>query len=356
MAEPRGRIYSLQWLRFIAAGMVLLYHAHVYLGMMRGPSRLDGLVPGWFGVVGVAIFFALSGYLMSIAMTRYDAPRFLLHRVARIYPTFLAVVALFLAVSQFSVISFGLNPWALSLLPYGGGDYPLGVEWTLVLEVAFYLFVTLLIWTGRTGSAAGVLVGWLALLAITELAFPVDPSLNVYPAHLLPFVPINVAFAAGMLAPLVLKRVPHPVLAALVATAIWLGGSSMGGARGYWGLGLGAALLVVSLARFTGWRPVFGDTRLGRLGDRLGNASYVLYLVHVPIIRMFYASSIDQAPARIALIAVSVCLVVALVLGDLDTRAYRRLKALVDRLPARVRLILAVAFVAVYAVAVVLHW
>jgi len=356
MVTAPARIYSLQWLRFVAAAMVLLYHSQVYLADLRGPSGLDGLVPSWFGIMGVSIFFALSGYLMAAAMQRYDASRFLMHRVARIYPTYFAVVILVVLLGRASGIPVPLNPAALSLLPYGGADYPIGVEWTLVLEVAFYVFVAALIALGRQRSATTVLWGWIALIAIFNALWLIDPAANVFPPQDLPFAGMNVAFALGMLFHLSKRDAMHPVLAVLVGAAVWLWASRIGGAVAVPGLGVGAALLVVSLARFRGWQPFFGDNRIGHLGDRLGNASYVLYLIHVPVIRALYSSDIDLSRSLMALLAVVTCLATALVLGDLDTRAYRRLKAWVDRAPEGVRRAMAVAGGAAVLGAAAWHW
>ncbi|WP_315098523.1 acyltransferase [uncultured Cellulomonas sp.] len=351
------RVYSLQWLRFVAALAVVVYHAAVYQSLMLPTAWAVQYVPGWLGAVGVSLFFALSGYLMSSAMQRYDAPQFLLHRLVRIYPPFFVVVALVLVAAIWSPIKPPVDGFALSLLPYGGGTYPLGVEWTLVFEIAFYVFVAVLIVLRRERSAASVLVAWLGLVLVHNVVWPDDPSIVVFPAHDLPFVGVTTGFAFGMLLPLVLRTwAPHPVVALIVATALWQYGSSQGITGGRWGLGLGSALVVLSLARFQGWQPVFGDTPVGRLGNRLGNYSYMLYLVHVPVIRTLYATVPGIGYNRVVAVALVAAVLASIPLGELDVRMYRRLKARVDASSPTVRTVLAGAFVLAFAVSVVVFF
>lgn len=350
------RVYSLQWLRFAAALAVVVYHAAVYQQIMRGSTWALQYVPGWLGVMGVSLFFALSGYLMSSAMTRYAAPQFLLHRVVRIYPPFFLVAALVVVAGIWSPIKPPIDVFALSLLPYGGNTYPLGVEWTLVFEIAFYVFVATLIALKRQRSAVSVLVGWLGLVLVHNVLYGDDPTVNVFPAHELPFVGVTTGFAFGMLLPLLPLRVLHvlhPAVAAIIGTSAWLLGSTQGVVGGRWGIGFGSALVVVALARFDGWQAVFGDTRLGRLGNRLGNYSYVLYLLHVPVIRTLYTVLPGVGFVRVFALSIVVACLLCIPLGEVDMWMYRRLKARVDRLAPRTQRIAAGAFAAAFAAATV---
>lgn len=354
--ETRTRLYSLQWLRFAAALAVVFYHAAAYESILRGSSWALGYVPGWLGAVGVALFFALSGFLMASAMQRYEAPQFLLHRLVRIYPPFFVVAGLVIVAGIWSPLKPPIDVFALSLLPYGGAAYPLGVEWTLVFEIAFYVFVAVLIALRRQKSAASVLIGWLGLILIHNVLRPDDLSLNVFPAHQLPFVGITTAFAFGMLLPLIVKKAPHPVVAGIVGTALWLFGSSQGTTGARWGLGLGAALLVLALARYDGWRPVFGDTPVGRLGNRLGNYSYMLYLCHLPVIRTLYALLPGVGVVRMFVLTITAAVLVSIPLGELDMWMYRRLKKRVDAMSPTLRTVLASVFVGLFALATIVFF
>ncbi len=72
------------------------------------------------GVWGVAIFFALSGFLMARMIARDPPLVFLAHRVSRIFPTYFAVIALFAGL--FAALGLdlgGISVLALSLAPAG---------------------------------------------------------------------------------------------------------------------------------------------------------------------------------------------------------------------------------------------
>src|SRR5690348_3383877 len=71
---------SIQSLRGLAALFVALYHASAFSGAHFGDSELAAVFDGRFGIVGVAIFFAISGLLMANLIQRTDPWRFLTHR------------------------------------------------------------------------------------------------------------------------------------------------------------------------------------------------------------------------------------------------------------------------------------
>lgn len=330
--ESSTKLINLQWLRFFAALMVLLYHASVYLQMARQSDFAVAFIPSWFGAVGVALFFALSGNLMASSMMKTSAPRFLLHRVGRIYPAFFLVTALAVAASQFLPLGVALDLHALSLFPYGASSYPLGVEWTLVFEIAFYVFVFLLIFFGKTSQATSFLVGWLALILMNNVLHPDNPAVNVFPPLELPLVSLNVSFAIGMLLPLVFKRhVPHPILAALISFSLFKIGQTHSVVGVRWAMGMGSALFVLSLTQFEGCPWLRGQRSLSWLGDKLGSYSYALYLCHVPVIRTLYATFGDSRVEPLFYIAVLLSLLIAVPIGEADLRMYRAIKVRVDR-------------------------
>ncbi|MCM2455293.1 acyltransferase [Rhizobium sp. CG4] len=338
---------SLQWLRGVAALMVVVYHASIYLSRMNGSSWGLEIVPSWFGAVGVSLFFALSGYLMARMMNKVSAGSFLLHRIIRIYPTYFFVIAVFLLVGTFSGLTPPIDIRALMLMPLGTGIlYPLGVEWTLVFEIAFYVFVFFLILFKRQEHAASFLVGWLVLIFIMSFRWPEDPTTNFFKPSHLPFTALNVAFAAGMLLPL-LKRfdVPHPILSAIIAVGLFLLGVSNGIFTGRFAIGVASGLFVLSLARHPILSPYPGKEIIDKIGDRLGGYTYALYLVHVPVIRTVLHVSDFQNPAHAFVAAVVLSVAVGVAVGELDLFAYEKLKAKADRLPEHIKLIGSLSFV-----------
>jgi exopolysaccharide production protein ExoZ len=331
-APSATKIISLQWLRFLAASMVLVYHASVYLNLTHQNSYGLDRFPTWYGSVGVALFFALSGNLMASAMMKSTAPQFLLHRVGRIYPAFFLTTALVVLASFFTPARALLDLHALTLFPYGKTTYPLGVEWTLVFEIAFYMFVFFLILFRKTQQASAFLIGWLALILVHNVVSPDNPAVNVFHPFTLPWVSLNVSFALGMLFPLVFKQVsPHPVLALVIAYSVFMIGASHSVVGVRWGMGIGSALLVHSLTQFKGIALLRSQTALNVLGDKLGAYSYALYLCHVPVIRTLYTMMGDRPAPTQFWVVILVAILISIPLGELDVRIYRAIKKHIDR-------------------------
>lgn len=93
-------------------------------------------------VLGVSVFFIITGYLMPKMMLRYKRTEFLANRFFRIFPTLVVacgLIALLLMWTQNIDVS-RLSYLASILLIYQiiGVAPVAGVLWTLVVEVAFY--------------------------------------------------------------------------------------------------------------------------------------------------------------------------------------------------------------------------
>ncbi|NLG54925.1 MAG: acyltransferase [Rhodococcus sp.] len=148
-------------LRFLAVIAVLYSHISFYV--------LDDIGTGWWGLdlvhevfvvhgglnhhlsfLGVAVFMMLTGALITRSAIRQTPGKFLYHRLARIMPAFwVAILAAVL------LVKFGINGMfsghdtisnseaALSF--FFGGFFlkpqvvVLGVTWTLVVQISFYL-------------------------------------------------------------------------------------------------------------------------------------------------------------------------------------------------------------------------
>jgi exopolysaccharide production protein ExoZ len=340
-----SRLYSLQWLRFAAALAVAIYHGTGYLRIIKGDGTVDTFVPQWFGQLGVAIFFALSGFLMGGAMLRQDASQFLLHRVARIYPALIFATLCVYATIPF-ISLFPAPDWRVfTVIPAGVGvQYPLSVEWTLLFEICFYVFLAAVIFFNQRDNIAPITVGWLGIILAHNILAPDDPSKNLFPPHMMPFIGVNVAFGAGLL----LSRTKlslHPILAAIIGFDIWLVPQAPFGITGArWGLGIGSAVLVASLAGFSRWQTIFGNTFWGHLGNKLGDYSYALYLVHVPIFRLVYtALPFKGWPAF--MLAMFAVFSASAALGEADIRTYRFLKSKIDASGKTVRSTLAACYI-----------
>src|SRR4051794_4095112 len=302
--------------------MVVVYHASHYLAVYRGVPplpRLSGL-----GLYGVSIFFAISGYLMATLVRRTGPFVFMAHRLVRIYPTFLIVVALYGTISALLSRPFVLDWVALTLVPAGPRIYALDVEWTLLFEVSFYVALFLFSlagWTARLERAAAV---WLGLIVLGALAFPAWQGDLTPPIERLPLLEACTGFAAGLLVPGRLRsgRVPRWSAPAGVVAALFLIFLDLGHDRLI--AGLLAAVIVAGAIRIDRGLPGAPVDPLKTLGDW----SYALYLCHVPTIRLAYELAPAGAnAAALWLFAVPACLAASAAIGSLDVGLYRRRNA-----------------------------
>ena len=346
--RPAGpSLANLQILRAVAAGSVLVYHGFVYLEAVRGASRPSARLDALLGLGGVAVFFAISGFLMARLVAETDPWRFLAHRVLRLYPAFLAVVALSAAAFGLARLPFGVGFAALTLAPVGPRTYPLNVEWTLVFELAFYAGLFALALAGLARRLAPAAAAWLALLALAALAMPAASRDAVLPPlHLLPLSPACAAFAGGLLLPrLIAAGWCRPAFAAAAAPLLlacaWLG---LDAAR--WVAGLAALLVVgaaVQVAQATPRNP------LARAAIALGDWSYALYLVHVPAILLVAGLAPAAWPAPAVWVGgVAAALGAACLVGPLDMRAYRWLRRRIDGAADRTRRAFGLAFLTMF--------
>ena len=347
IARPGGELVNLQVLRAFAASLVLVHHAAVYAQALRGAGRPFATLDNLMGVWGVAIFFALSGFLMTRLVTRDTPLVFLAHRVSRIFPTFFAVVAVFAGLFGALGLPFGgVSVLSLSLAPGGVRSSPLNVEWTLALELTFYVGLFLLAAAGRVRCLVPVAVGWLVLLAVAFPLLPPDSrSLMPPPLYLVPVTAACVPFAGGLLLPRLiasgwmrpataLLALPFVGLCLLVDTAAarWLGGV--------------AAVLLVGAAVTA--RPVSRDNPAARGMIALGNWSYVLYLTHPPMLMLAgWACPPDWPGPAYAGIGLCGALLAAALLGPLDVAFYRRVRRRIDAMrPAALKRAVAAFLVA----------
>jgi exopolysaccharide production protein ExoZ len=134
MGSLRVRLQSIQFLRAIAALLVLLFHLS------------DGRIVT--GASGVDIFFVISGFIMGTVGVGERPRDFIVKRAARIVPLYwLITMAMCIGalLGVFSRFSYDIESLVKSLLfiPYydaSGHIWPLVVPgWTLNLEALFYI-------------------------------------------------------------------------------------------------------------------------------------------------------------------------------------------------------------------------
>lgn len=295
---------SLQAGRAVAASLVVLFH----LGGIFAQDKYFGMkaldVPFAWGDAGVEFFFVLSGFLITMTH-RADFgrparfPGYAVKRLLRIYPTYWVIC---LAVCAAAIVAPALRQAlstdpvvllkAFALLPQdpavvGGTGAPiLFVAWSLQYEMLFYGVVGLAVLNRWAGAIAV-----LALLAVhascrfgSECSFP-----RSFVANDLLFV-----FAMGVAGAYLLKsrlQLPRPLATGLVGMLafvgfglfeVWHGRESLPLDRRlvYGSIG---AVIILAFAQ----AEDRGTLRLRHpLIKTLGDSSYALYLLHIPVISL----------------------------------------------------------------------
>ncbi len=205
----RDKLLSVQALRGVAAMLVLIFHMEA---MFRegGPwPREIGAFWGR-GFAGVDLFFVISGFIMvyvtrDIAPSARAAGRFFYDRITRIYPLWWVFAGLMMLyyltaygqaaapdkASGAEVMSYIVK--SLLLVPQHG-DPVLGVGWTLIHEMLFYLLFTIGLLFSRK-----FLPLWLGVWGLLILASLSLGRLPIHATNLLELIisPLNLEFILG---------------------------------------------------------------------------------------------------------------------------------------------------------------
>ena len=294
-------LISIQCLRFVAAAAVVATHSSYYANRWLDDS-FDVYL---HGANGIRLFFVISGLVMGLTTAR--KPRvsdFLISRIIRIVPLYWMVTTVVCLIA-ISVPAFGITDVrdvgfvirSFLFIPAanvaGQVEPVLGVGWTLNLEMAFYLLVTLALLTriSPVRFAAGPLAVC-AGLGILDLSNLAPAPFNFY------LTPLTLDFLVGLL--IASHHRPQagdqPILGAVVAifgllylfvAEPFVPSIQVRGVLG----SLAAGCVVYGALRCERQIATIAPRWL-RFG---GNASYSLYLLHplaapmVPLILSFYA-------------------------------------------------------------------
>lgn len=288
------RYLGLQAGRGIAACLVVLHHISGKLVHAQPEAPLFWAGVFDFGWVGVDFFFVLSGFIIAHTLGPRPTPRdFLTRRLIRIYPPFWVAFSVTLAVALMlpplrgSIQNFTPGQWLLgvALLPSGFSEPVIGVAWTLHHEVFFYAMAGLWLVAPST----------VLLVAAVLLAIPLYSPQADFPASFLTS-PLHWEFVFGILAYLLHRRIG-------LRAANWVscGGlawillscalfkpinDAEGGLRVMqFGIGFGILTLGIAAAEYQRARAgQYAEGPLTRMGEKLGEWSFALYLLHIPVI------------------------------------------------------------------------
>lgn len=305
---------SIQFLRFFAAGVVLLTHTTFYIH-----ERIDRSFSIWhWGEVGVPIFFSISGIVMVVSSSHLPwntrgAGTFLQRRFVRIVPLYWLATGLKVLITLLSPSVVNHNHFrpddavkSFFFIPYFNGDGEVrpmhGVGWTLLHEVFFYLLfgLALSIRARPVILSSAIIVTLWMLGRLWEL----PSALWVVVTN-----PINLNFVIGAVAGLAMMAFRDRQL-------VRIGLGVLFGVAGllvaFWGELLSPVVLLF-VAAILGLGNL-GLPRFLRWCEALGDSSYSLYLFHpfvAPAFVLLAATLFSGTPWVIAAITVPATVAVA---------------------------------------------
>jgi peptidoglycan/LPS O-acetylase OafA/YrhL len=315
---PATKIHALTSLRFFAAFWVVVFHSFLWY---RTPgSTFDNITN--VGSASVSFFFFLSGYILSVVYLRnrsaIDRPKFYIARFARIYPLFVVTLMADLpfllvarihkyglahAIEKTSVTLFAnlimLQAWILNLR---GLDNP---NWSLAVETVFYIIFPIAgFWLWHRTRNQVLVLGiflWVASQVIVFVAgkhFSHDAVLFFPLLHVPTFV-LGILFARLHLSPVSSQAVSSDRKVLLFSSLVLLVGCGL--------VAVYFKFIPETMLRDGILVPVYCSLiaifSLNNLWPArivshpwlviLGEASYGLYLIHLPVFHLWEALHLD---------------------------------------------------------------
>lgn len=273
--------------------MVVAYHS--------GLSIADN------GFLGVDIFFVISGYLMASIYSQSSAGEFYVARLKRLYPGLIGVSSICLLLGVVALTPFELKELAkevvlgisgLSNIAFWNDDNyfaqgrfrPMLHFWTLAVELQFYLTFPVLCKVTKNKLSR-----WLFLCIVSFILSQAILFKSAKSAFFL--LPGRFwEFALGIIAALILSTMTasknkqiQPIriigwIGLLFSQLFWIDPNSVLGLHGH--PGFAALVTCISTAAILITSPglMFMRSIPARICLSLGAASYLIYLIHYPIL------------------------------------------------------------------------
>ncbi|QEO57416.1 MULTISPECIES: acyltransferase family protein [Francisella] len=192
MQGIQNRLYFLDYLRVFAFISVLIGHkfyTEIFYMTSKYPAYhiteqyIINIINSLFyaGGAGVIVFFMISGYIILLVVNFERPVEFIIKRIFRIYPLLIVAILLQVILKYYvdnETISIKTVIIQMSLM----GDFfnipPAlgGVEWTLRLEVMFYLLIAVVRILKINNSGYTLMLLFISICVLLRYILPVFPS------------------------------------------------------------------------------------------------------------------------------------------------------------------------------------
>ena len=302
MLHKKTNLQSIQFLRGIACLLVVFLHiSETYLSTYH-TFFLGNIFR--FGGAGVDIFFVLSGFIITYSNSRFltqssSIIKFIMKRIIRIFPIYWIIIS-FLLLMQVALPFFYRTHYQFTganllntylLLP--NHNMVNGVSWTLTNELFFYLLFTISLLVPQKKYSIILLFIYLGIL----LLFPILPlsknSINNFTDAIL--FPMNIEFLLGIIIVLLMDKLPKnwciPLLVTGVVLFIFGAIFTNSGKQVFTNsynrvllFGLPSFIIILALVKYELTTKIY----IHNLFIKLGDASYSIYLFHLPLVAAFF--------------------------------------------------------------------
>lgn len=297
--RPAGQTLNLvQLLRGVASLLVVLLHT---TGAVRDNFHTEFLGGFFdFGGSGVDIFFVLSGFIITYTSRKSLSSSgnflsFLKRRFVRIYPVYWIIISALLVV-QVVMPSFYRTHYEFTApnllstyLLFPGHVMVNGVSWTLSYELFFYFLFSIAFLVRDKKALLIASIVFLCSIIVLTAAGIVTESSN--PWLKLVFYPMNTEFFMGIAAALIIPKMSSKLsVPFIIAGSICFLAAGIASNNGYYIVanafnrviffGIPSFFIITGIVSFELSRKV----NLHSVLVSLGEASYTLYLVHLPLV------------------------------------------------------------------------
>ncbi|SDG97066.1 acyltransferase family protein [Alloyangia pacifica] len=286
--KASGQIQAVQYLRGVAAMMVVVHHAlHDRAGFFSPFAEVD------LGRPGVLIFFVISGFVMMHACRGEPASTFARRRIIRVVPLYWLMTLVFFAIVFRNDLAAN-EPLrrvpellgSLFFVPHYHSGVPTEIwpilvpGWTLNYEMFFFAVFFVGILAGRPGLVASLILA--ALVVVGQVVDSTDARVLTWTS---PFLLLFI-FGIGLAA--LWKRTDFrrawPLLPIGLALAFLAGFSGLQGASTTLAFFVAAVLTVAGTLGIQSLAPNLHMSWLSAIGD----ASYSIYLSHTILMVILY--------------------------------------------------------------------